>query len=69
MGSSISGILANLFMDKLETVTLSSHLLISPYKRYVDDLYLRRQKEKRQTNSTIQWIYIPNWSLKLRNRK
>ena len=54
MGSSISGILANLFMDKLETVTLSSHLLISPYKRYVDDLYLRRQKEKRQTNSTIQ---------------
>ena len=28
-------------MDKLETIALSSHLLISPYKRYVDDIYLQ----------------------------
>ena len=41
MGSSISGIMAILFMDKLETIALSSHLLINPYKRYVDDSYLR----------------------------
>ena len=41
MGSSISGILAILFMDKLETIILSSHLMISPYKRYVDDIYLQ----------------------------
>ena len=41
MGSSISGILAILFMDKLETIALSSHLMISPYKRYVDDIYLQ----------------------------
>ena len=37
MGSSISGILAILFMDKLETIALSSHLSISPCRRYVDD--------------------------------
>ena len=34
MGSSISGILAILFMDKLEQIALSSHRFISPYKRY-----------------------------------
>ena len=45
MGSSISGILAILFMDKLETITLSSHLLISPYKRYVDGIYHQTTKE------------------------
>ena len=39
MGSSISGILAILFMDKLETIALSSDLLINPYKRDVDDIY------------------------------
>ena len=32
MSSSISGILATLFMDKLEIIALSSHLMISPYK-------------------------------------
>ena len=40
MGSSISGILAILFMGKLDTVALSTHLMISPYMRYVDDIYL-----------------------------
>ena len=38
MGSSISGILAILFMEKLDTIALSTHL--SPYMRYVDDIYL-----------------------------
>ena len=28
-------------MDNVETIALSSHLLISPYKRYVDDIYLQ----------------------------
>ena len=46
MGSSISGILAILFMDKLETIALSSHLIISPYKRYVDDIYLQTTNEE-----------------------
>ena len=34
MGSSILGILAILFMDKLETIALSSHLMKSPYEQY-----------------------------------
>ena len=46
MGSSISGILAILFMDKLETIALSSHLSISPYRRYVDDIYLQTTGEE-----------------------
>ena len=46
MGSSISGRLAILFMDKLETIALSSHLMISPYKRYVDDIYLQTTNEE-----------------------
>ena len=46
MGSSISGILAILFMDKLETIAFSSHLMISPYKRYVDDVYLQTTNEE-----------------------
>ena len=41
MGSNISAILAILFMDRLETIALSSHLSISPYKRYVDAIYLQ----------------------------
>ena len=41
MGSNMSAILAILFMDRLETIALSSHLSISPYKRYVDDIYLQ----------------------------
>ena len=43
MGSSI---LAIIFMDRLETITLSSHLMISPYKRYVDDIYLQTTNEE-----------------------
>ncbi|CAH3152439.1 unnamed protein product [Porites evermanni] len=46
MGSSISGILAILFMDKLETIAFSSHLIISPYKRHVDDIYLQTTNEE-----------------------
>ncbi|CAH3108214.1 unnamed protein product [Pocillopora meandrina] len=47
MGSSISGILAILFMDKLEQIALSSYRLISPYKRYVDDIYLQTANEEK----------------------
>ena len=47
MGSSISGILAILFMDKLESIVLSSYRLISPYKRYVDDIYLQTTNEEK----------------------
>ena len=46
MGSSISGILAILFMDKLETNALSSQLMISPSKRYVDDIYRQTTNEE-----------------------
>ena len=46
MGSSISSILAILFMDKLESIALSSHLMINPYKRYVDDIYLQTTNEE-----------------------
>ena len=46
MGSSISGILAILFMDKIETIALLSHLSINPYKRYVDDIYLQTTSEE-----------------------
>ena len=47
MGSSISGILAILFVDKLEQIALSSHRFISPYKRYVDDIYLQTTNEEK----------------------
>ena len=46
MGSNISGILAILFMDKLETIALSSDLLINPYKTYVDDIHLQTTNEE-----------------------
>ena len=45
MGSNISAILAILFMDGLETIALSSQLSISPYKRYLDDIYLQTTSE------------------------
>ena len=45
MGSNISAILAILFMDRLETIALSSHLSISPYKKHVDDIYLQTTSE------------------------
>ena len=47
VGSSISGILAILFMDQLESIALSSHRVISPYKRYVDDIYLQTTNEEK----------------------
>ena len=46
MGSSIPGVLAILFIGKLETITLSLHLMISPYKRYVDNIYLPATNEE-----------------------
>ena len=45
MGSNISGIMAVLFMDRLETIALSSHLSKRPYRRYVDDIYLQTTGE------------------------
>ena len=45
MGSSLSGILAILFMDKLEKKALFSCLYIDPYKRYVDDIYAQTTDE------------------------
>ena len=44
-----------LFMDRLETIALSSHLSISPYKRYVNDIYLQTTCEDMadQFHSTI----------------
>ena len=46
MGSSISGILVILFMDILQTIALSLHLMISPSKRYVDNIYLQTTNEE-----------------------
>lgn len=54
MGANIAGILAILFVDRLETIGLSSHLSIRSYRRYVDDIYLQTTGEEWQTNSTIQ---------------
>ena len=47
MVSSISGILAILFMDKLESIVLSSNRTFSPYKRFVDDIYLQTTNEEK----------------------
>lgn len=41
MGSSTSGILPILLMDKLDNIPLSSQQFISPYKRYVDEIFLQ----------------------------
>ena len=53
MSSSISGILATLFMDKLEIIALSSHLLISPYKSMLMIFISKYLMKKLQTTSTI----------------
>ncbi|KAK3728363.1 hypothetical protein QZH41_000654 [Actinostola sp. cb2023] len=45
MGSSVSAILAILFMDNLESATIRSDLSISIYKRYVDDIYNEEQDD------------------------
>ena len=55
MGSSVSGILAILFMDKLEKIALSSYRLISPYKRYIDDIYLLPRHHEQSTPETKIW--------------
>ena len=49
MWSSLSGILAILFMDKLEKKALFSDLYIGPYRRYVDVIYMH----KPPTNQTV----------------
>ena len=46
MGSSVSGILAILFMDKLERMALLSYRFISLYTRYVDDIYAQTINEE-----------------------
>ena len=60
MGSSISGILALLFMDKWERIALSSYRLISPHKRYEDTWMTSTSKQpmkRRETNSTAPWTF------------
>ena len=51
--SSISGILATLFMDKLEIIALSSHRMISPYKSMLMIFISKYLMKKLQTTSTI----------------
>ncbi len=46
MGSSISGILAIVFLDRLEKMTVMQDLRINPYTRYVDDAYLQTTNEE-----------------------
>ena len=53
MSSSISGILATLFMDKLEIIALSSHRMISPYKSMLMIFISKYLMKKLQTTSTI----------------
>lgn len=64
-GSSISGILAILFMDKLERIALSSHRLFSPYERYVDDTYLQTTNEEKagELHRTIKTFTL-GWNLR-----
>ena len=59
MRSSISGILAIPFMDKSESIALSSYRLFSPYKRYVDDIYLQTINEEKaiEFHSTINSLH------------
>lgn len=45
MGSSLSGTLTILLMDKLAKATFMKHPFIDPYKRYVDDIYLHTTNE------------------------
>jgi len=46
IGCSTSDILAILVVDKLESIVLSSHLIISPYKSYVDIYFQTTNEEK-----------------------
>jgi hypothetical protein len=50
MGSSLSGMLAILFMDKLERGVLVLYNLTDPYKRYVDDIYGQTTDETEADN-------------------
>ena len=50
MGSSVSGILAILFMDKLERCVLVLYNLTDPYKRCVDDIYGQTTDEAEADN-------------------
>ena len=46
MGSSLSGILAILFMDRLECGVIDLYNISNPYDRYVDDIYSQASDEK-----------------------
>ena len=46
MGSSLSGMLAILFMNRLERGVLDLHHIPIPYDRYVDDIYSQAPDEK-----------------------
>ena len=50
MGSSVSGILAILFMDTLEKKAVTSCRYISQYSRYVDDIYSQTTDEQQAEN-------------------
>ena len=46
MGSSLSGILAILFMDRLECGVIDLYNISNPYDTYVDDIYSQASDEK-----------------------
>ena len=46
MGSSLSGILAILFMDRLERGVINLYNISNPYDRYVDEIYSQASDEK-----------------------
>lgn len=50
MGSSFSGILTILFIDKLERTVLTLHHLTDLHKRYVDDVYAQTANEAEAEN-------------------
>ena len=46
MGSSLSGYLAILFMNKIEKATLTQYQPLNTYKRYVDDIFFQTKDEE-----------------------
>lgn len=54
-----------MFMDKLERIALSSHRLLSPYERYVDDTYLQTTNEEKagELHRTIKTFTL-GWNLR-----
>ena len=68
MGSNISGILVILFIDILQTIALSLHLMISPSKRYVDNIYLQTTNEETAEHFHHIIMHLI-WNLKLKTKK